>query len=172
MTEPNFNGVQFETLRRKIDPPFIGLVRELDIAYYGHWRQGVSYDFHGRDPIAEGLKPRALFDQLHGNIWNEHTKALIQANIDAGFPYPEDKINPIEDEKAGTRKLDAVTAQLSDDAAKGIALSQGMSDSLDTRKQAVEKGVDVSAVLSADLSVVTAALADADVIKDVKSLSR
>lgn len=107
----NLDGVQFDRIRKVIDPKFRALADELDVAYYSHWKHGLSYDFYGRDPITSGADPKVVFDRLSALIWNKHEEALLAANAGLAEPYPEDKINPIETD--GRRKSEIIAENIS-----------------------------------------------------------
>jgi hypothetical protein len=77
----NYDRIQFERYRRKIDPKFNALHDELENCYYEFWKQGRSKPFQGYDvqPLREASKE--LFDQLHGLIFQEHLLALNQEHL-------------------------------------------------------------------------------------------
>lgn len=133
----NLTGVQFESVRRKVDAGFLALVKELEVAYYQNWKLGLSYSFYGRDPIKEGIDPKALFDALHGNIWNEHSKAIIQQNEADGRPYPAEKVNPVDAQ--GISKLGALQVKLEQDLNKGFGLTTEMKSVISGRRDQLAK---------------------------------
>ena len=100
----NFNGIQFEELRRKIDAKFNNAHDELSKVYYEHWRQGdYSVDFKGYKP-KEGdslEKAKELFDKLHGLIFHKREIEFHQENLKQPVSkrIPEEKYNFIRNEK-------------------------------------------------------------------------
>ena len=97
----NFDGIQFEQLRIKIDDRFNDLHDSLEEAYYGDrdavtnlftpgtgWRNGQSKPWHGFD-VKPGLKnSQTQFDQLHGLIWTFYKLAFHEENQKETTPIP------------------------------------------------------------------------------------
>lgn len=110
--------IQFDSLRKDIDPPFKTLVAELDVAYYQFWKKGLSRPWHGFDVQATPELSHALFDKLHGAVWNAHAIAMKAENEKRGFPYEDDKID-IPDE-SGAKTSIKYKNMLKDLRTKGV----------------------------------------------------
>ena len=66
----NYDGVQFEELRRKIDGPFNDLHDEL------------SECFYDKKPFREyGILDQRTFDELHALVFHHYTVAFHEANM-------------------------------------------------------------------------------------------
>jgi len=119
----NLDGVQFARIREKIDPFYRALADNLEEAYYHHWKLGRSFDWNGYDPIADPKlgEPKAVFDALHGAIWTQHEAALIEANAADADPYPEDKINPLQDD--GRRRAEVLAERKAEHLEAGIDIA-------------------------------------------------
>lgn len=111
MLERNLDGTQFESLRKAIDGKFNALHDSLEDAYYNHWKKGLSKAWHGFDVQADSADSKALFDSLHGALWNEHEAALIAENERQGHPYDADKLNPVG--RSGQHRAAEVAARIS-----------------------------------------------------------
>jgi len=72
----NYDGIQFEKYRRKVDPKFIALHDELQDCYYDYWKKGLSRPFQEYDVQATPKESKVLFDKLHGLIAHLHTVAI------------------------------------------------------------------------------------------------
>jgi hypothetical protein len=80
--ERNWSGIQFEKLRKKIDPKFNNVHDELSDCYYN------------KKPFRTfGILTKDQFDKLHGLIFLKREVEFHQENLKQA---PEDKIN--EDE--------------------------------------------------------------------------
>lgn len=127
--------IQFESLRKDIDPPFLALIETLNVAYYQFWKNGRSSPWHGFDVQATPELSKALFDRLHGAIWGAHELAIRDENERRGFPYPVDKVDPLDEAGLIRRsaqlktRLRALRATGVDVAA--ILASRGMSIGID-----------------------------------------
>lgn len=101
---PRLDGADARSIRDKIDRIFVDEIRRLEDCFYGTaqewdaeglasvratdgWRDGVScpYVIGGRtfDVRADAAASRALFDRIHGALWQLHELCLIaQAEAD------------------------------------------------------------------------------------------
>ncbi len=101
---PLDRGIQWRSIRNKIDRFFVDEIRRLEDAFYGTpeewdeeglatrrsndgWRHGASHPYviGGRtfDAQANATASKTLFDRLHGALWQLHELCLIvQAEID------------------------------------------------------------------------------------------
>lgn len=111
--------IQFDALRKDIDPPFLALVAELETAYYRHWKRGEAHAFQGFDVQATPDESKALFDKLHGAIWRAHAVAIAEENEKQGRPYDIDKVDPTPEGKADRRSVEEKKA-LKDLKAEGM----------------------------------------------------
>lgn len=73
-TERNYDGIQFEVLRRAVDPKFNEVHDALTAAY----RQGKPFSWRGRD---FGVLDKVAFDKLHGLIFHLRDVAFHEANL-------------------------------------------------------------------------------------------
>lgn len=89
----NFDNIQFEMLRRKLDWAFNETHDELEIAYYKNWKLGISRPFHNYDKQNTVEASKGLFDKLHGALWTLYTVAFDVMNKlePLGTKIPEDK---------------------------------------------------------------------------------
>jgi hypothetical protein len=69
MGSRNFDGIQFEELRKKVDGRFNDVHDELSDCYYG-----------GKPFRSYGVLAKDRFDRLHGLIWHLHEIALDGEN--------------------------------------------------------------------------------------------
>lgn len=84
MDKRNFDGIQFEELRKVVDGKFNDVHDELSDCYYN------------RKPFREyGVLDKETFDGLHGLIWHLYDVALDDENTKQGFKYglPADLAN-------------------------------------------------------------------------------
>ncbi len=107
MTRPvrNYNGIQFEVLRRVVDPAFHDFKDELEEAFDGArlpdgsldktsgWSSGVSKPFRGFDKQATVEESKALFDHIHGALFTLYTLVLHDENVAQGLPFPREQID-------------------------------------------------------------------------------
>jgi len=74
IVERNFDKVQFEKLRKKVDKEFNDIHDELSIAYYDYWKKGLSkpVTFKGKvfDVQSTLEESKALFDEIHGVLFD------------------------------------------------------------------------------------------------------
>lgn len=86
----NFDGIQFETLRKQIDPKFNDVHDELSAAFY-----------NGKPFRTFGVLDKATFDKLHGLIFALRDVAFHQANIaqPVGNQINQDEYNNIRDRR-------------------------------------------------------------------------
>ena len=76
----NFDKVQYEGLRKKVDFKFNNAHDELSALYYDEWKQGnFTHDFKGYKPKDEE-EAKELFDKLHGLIFKLRDVALNEEN--------------------------------------------------------------------------------------------
>ncbi len=84
----NWDGIEFEELRRKVDPLFNQLHDELSDCYYNYWRYGKSKPFVVKGKVFDVQetpeKSKELFDKLHGLIFHLHKLKLYQENEKLG----------------------------------------------------------------------------------------
>jgi len=113
----NFDNIQYEMLRRQIDPKYIVLIEELEKCYYGNkdnngkfsrqncWIDGTSKPFimdnkiYDVQPTLEDSK--TLFDKLHAAIWNQYAIEFDQEN--AKQPIPPINLS-IKDKEIAAKK--------------------------------------------------------------------
>jgi hypothetical protein len=73
----NYDGIQDEELRRKVDPAYTDAHDTLSAAYYDCWRHGKACRWREWDVIEGDPKAtKALFDKLHGLVEHERLVAL------------------------------------------------------------------------------------------------
>lgn len=89
----NFDGVQFESLRRTLDDKINQLHDELSIAYYDYWREGKSYPWQGFDVGTTPEESKVLFDKLHALLFAHYDNLFHEANM--ALPV-KDQINEEE----------------------------------------------------------------------------
>lgn len=107
----NWKGIQFEKLRRKVDPLFNEAHDVLSKAYY----EGKPFIWKGKD---WGILNKELFDKLHGLIFELRMVGFHQANMKQTSQerIPEEKYNYLYDGETGN-----ITGKKSDEAAQFIA---------------------------------------------------
>src|SRR3990167_2706054 len=111
--------IQFDSLRKDIDPPFLAAANELSDAYYKFWKRGESSPWQGFDVRATLELSKALFDKLHGALWNAHALAIHDANVARGFPYDTEKTDPLDD-RTSVRRSVQIKARLAYLRSEGI----------------------------------------------------
>lgn len=115
----NWKGIQFEELRRHVDPEFNSAHDALSKAYY----EKRSFVWKGKD---WGILEKELFDRLHGLIFHLRTLAFHQANmmLPTRKRIPEAKYNDIYDgdEKVVGKKTEISTGAIEKLEKKGIRL--------------------------------------------------
>lgn len=85
MKKANFFEIQFEDLRRKVDPKYIAFVEKLEDCYYNHWKKGLPSSFemagvtYNVRPTVEQSKEQ--FDLLHGAIWKQYDIEFEEENL-------------------------------------------------------------------------------------------
>lgn len=81
----NFDRVQFETYRKKVDSKFNTLHDELSDCYYNFWKHGNSKPFNAGsktyDVQETPEESKVLFDKLHGLIFHLHEQAIEQEHL-------------------------------------------------------------------------------------------
>jgi hypothetical protein len=127
MTGParNFSGVQFESVRARIDPMFNELHDSLEEAFYGDrdkngvfiagtgWRDGASKPWFGFDVQPTPEQSKQLFDELHGTIWHLHAIVFDGENAKEAEPIPPESYDTERDGSGaviGSRIQDAKDA--------------------------------------------------------------
>lgn len=88
----NFDNIQMEGARRKIDPIMRGLSDQLDDAYYNFWKNGQSQAFFLWDYV-QGEDNKKKFEILGGIIHHLTFLAQHLFNTDEQTPYPESSYN-------------------------------------------------------------------------------
>lgn len=106
----NYDGIQFEDLRRQIDGVFNDLHDSLEEAYYGArdangrldrttgWSAGVSKPWEGFDVRPTPEQSKAQFDVLHGHLWISHSLHFHAENLKQPSPYPRSAYDEYEDD--------------------------------------------------------------------------
>ena len=127
----NYANIQFEELRRQIDGPFNELHDGLEEAYYGDrrpdgsldkstgWMAGVSKPWEGFDKEATPTASKALFNRLHGALWQFRALHFHAENLKRPQPYPADRYDEYDDEQpdgtvAKRRRVEDERASLRD----------------------------------------------------------
>lgn len=122
----NFTGIQFEAIRKTLDPAYNQEHAGLSIAYYDYWSKGLSKPWKGFDKQATPEASKALFNKLHGLIFHRHLVAFHNANMALPAPkqYSEDEYRWVKDEAGnitGDKVAEAQTA-VTLLSAEGIAI--------------------------------------------------
>lgn len=117
----NMDNVQFADLRKAVDDRFNRAHDELSIAYYDHWKKGLSSPWHGYDVQATPEESKALFDQLHGLIFHLHEVALEDEHIKQGRRDAKFEAHSLK-EKNGKRSVQRSLEMIIDMQANGIEL--------------------------------------------------
>lgn len=85
--EINFDKIFMGKVRRIIDPIILVISKELDSAYYEHWKKGLDFNFlgfdrvetiNGSNSIEENKKQ---FDMLHGTLFLIHELMIHHENM-------------------------------------------------------------------------------------------
>lgn len=97
ISERNFDRVQFEELRKKIDWKYNQAHDALSQAYY----EGKEFIWKGR---SYGVLNKETFDKLQAMIWARYKIMFHQENLKQTNPYPESEYNEICVEYEGTGK--------------------------------------------------------------------
>jgi len=93
----NLDGIQFEELRKRIDPRFNALHDQLSDCYYNFWEKGLSKPFSvgGRmwDVKPTVAESKVLFDKLHALIFHRRDIVFHEENMKqpANKRYSEEK---------------------------------------------------------------------------------
>ena len=73
---PNYgDNIEAASIVRVLAPPFVSLADDLSEVYYNEWQHGdYTTTFQGHKPVTGDTKvqAQALFDDLHGKIWNHY----------------------------------------------------------------------------------------------------
>ncbi len=153
--ERNYNGIQFEELRRQIDPIFEVLHDELEEAYYGDrgadgrfdratgWLAGVSKPWHGFDKRATPEKSKALFDALHGALFSAHLLHFHAENLKRAKPYASREYDEYDDEQPDGTTV--VRRRVVEEREKLKALRREFGPGFDRALKALrDKGADIN----------------------------
>jgi hypothetical protein len=91
----NYTDIEHQKVRQHIDPHITKLHDELEIAYYKHWKFGISHDFYGYNVLPTIEECKDQFDRLHGLLFCLHKELLREQNValDASEQYEELKQN-------------------------------------------------------------------------------
>lgn len=121
--ERNFDGIQYESIRRKVDIRFNVAHDLLTEIYYKEWKIGnLNRAFQGHKPatIAEA---KSLFDKLHGLIFHLHELALDERNDLDGNPYPElkESMDRIRETETKTRR-EKIQDKIAERKAEGLEI--------------------------------------------------
>jgi hypothetical protein len=112
--ERNFDGIQFEDLRRTVDGKFNTMHDELTDCYYN------------KKPFQGKLLTKEEFDKFHGLIFHLYIIAFHQANLAQAKKdrIPEEKYNDITDEAGAViaKKTDLASQEIARLKAEGFEL--------------------------------------------------
>lgn len=115
----NWKGIQFESLRRQVDPKFNEAHDALSKAYY----EGTEFIWKDKN---WGVLNKETFDKLHGLIFHLRTLKFHQENEKQPkeAQIPEEKYNNIYDEKGKLveKNFDIAVARINELRDKGIEL--------------------------------------------------
>lgn len=90
--ERNYDGIQYEDLRKIIDPKFNQVHDALSQAYY----EEKEFSWKGTD---YGTLDKETFDKLHGLIFLKRDVDFHEENLKQPEPYSEEEYNDIYDEE-------------------------------------------------------------------------
>ena len=76
----NWDKIQYEGLRKRVDLVFCELHDIIEEAYYKHWKLGESKVVFGLDVRPTPEESKLQFDIVHANLWNMHEIALEMYN--------------------------------------------------------------------------------------------
>lgn len=96
MLEPNFDRIQFASVRAKVDPSFCALQRELDVAWYGDMdergrsnrKTGAKAGVWGRKWRGVTITSEEQFNRLSSLLESHRLVELSRQNLADGNPYP------------------------------------------------------------------------------------
>ena len=94
----NYAGIQYENVRRKVEPKFTRLLGELYFAYHVFWKRGKKYRFGDKD-----MYSFMEYTELCGNIESQMQLAWYDEN-EKIRKYPALKAE-FESEELGVSKL-------------------------------------------------------------------
>ena len=100
----NYDGIQFEELRRTLDPEFDTLHDNLSSCYYNFWKFGNSKPFvvnaKSWDVQNTPAESKVLFDKLHGLVFHMRDVKFHSENMKRPKPkqYDENKYRYIRNE--------------------------------------------------------------------------
>lgn len=122
----NFDKIQFEKLRKKVDITFNAAHDKLSDCYYNYWKKGNSKPFRGYDVQPTREESKRLFDKLHGLIFQLRELKFHSENLKqpAKDRIPEEKYNIIFDSerKPIGKRVDAVILRVEELRKEGIEL--------------------------------------------------
>lgn len=78
--EPNYDGIRFEPLRRKVDGAYHELAGSLKDTYRRFWKFGLSKPWYRWDVRPNEEKTRLQFDLLYGLLNSIYFVALYKVN--------------------------------------------------------------------------------------------
>ena len=125
----NYGKVQFENLRKEVDPVYTDLHDRLSETYYDFWKKGLDKEvnlggnLYNRQPTPEESK--ALFDELHGLIEHKRVQKMNDTNSkkakkDKDIKF-EEQISRI-DETTGKTGLDISLDKIAEIENKGLRI--------------------------------------------------
>ena len=109
----NFNGVQFEELRKEIDPKYNTVHDELSDCYYD------------KKPFRNyGVLTKEQFDKLHSLIFQKREVEFHDENLKRPEKYDEAKYNDIKDKDGNVigKKVDKAQEKIQELKNEGIEL--------------------------------------------------
>ena len=109
----NFNGVQFEELRKEIDPKYNMVHDELSDCYYD------------KKPFRNyGVLTKEQFDKLHSLIFQKREVEFHDENLKRPEKYDETKYNDITDKDGNVigKKVDKAQEKIQELKNEGIEL--------------------------------------------------
>lgn len=92
----NFEHIQFETIRKRIDGKYNSLHDELTECYYKFWKKGLSKPFQGYDVQKTPEESKELFDKLHGLLFTMYSIEFVKEYNDEKLLNPELKDHNID----------------------------------------------------------------------------
>ena len=93
----NFNNIQHERLRKKIDIAINMLHDELTDCYYNYWKQEESKAFFAFDVLNTAKKSKKQFDLLHGLLFHIYTILFHKVNKLEPEQYADDEYDTVFD---------------------------------------------------------------------------
>ena len=91
----NYTNVEDAMLRLEIDHVFNALHDDLTELYYQHWRKGeIDLPWFGHRPSSV-QEAKALFDELHGEIFHKRDERMIAKGWERPFSSDEPPEEPL-----------------------------------------------------------------------------